>query len=77
MTEHMHEWDINWRGKFVYCKNTSTCGAIMTFEEVNRRLNATERLSAGTALFVQTLIPEQFMEQILALRAYAHALEGK
>jgi len=63
MTEH--EWDINWRGKFVYCKNTSTCGAIMTFEEVNRRLNEYAELK----LAVQAAI-EYFTDGITSKEQY-------
>ena len=76
--KHTHEWELifNPRNSFrrAVCKH---CSKQMSDSEIERRLNGAERLSVRNALFVQTLIPEQFMEQILALRAYAHALEGK
>ena len=48
MTKHVHEWIFHIEDDGVwwfYCK----CGAILTREEAEARLNATERLSAEDA----------------------------
>ena len=87
MTDHKHEWCISWRNKTVYCKYTSTCGAVMVFEEVDRRLNACEELTAEDvreeanfrerACDILHLHGCDCLAKIAKLRAYAERRDGE
>lgn len=70
MPEHVHKW------KWVYglgdgIAAACECGVHLAPEEVNRRLNATERLSAEDAKAAS-----EFAGRSFGLVAYASALEG-
>ena len=88
MTEHVHEWiprALDWDHTDGVCCNVRGCGAQMDNEEMNARLNATERLSAEDARVaandlqqsrqVNELLTD--IETIVTLRAYADIREGK
>ena len=79
MTEHVHEWAII--GKWANCVAQWNCAASLSPEEIERRINATERLSAGDARIVGIEI-EQGTYDLRGLKAdgflaYADILEGK
>ena len=81
MTEHVHEWkpeyDVEVYGESFQCG----CGDMMATDEIARRLNATERLSAEDALdasedsYEANSLPAP--KHVAALKAYASALEGE
>ena len=75
MDEHVHEWRWRYLGAIPKCK-VDGCGKSMHYDEVERRLNATERLSAEDA----TVIANGWTSNATlrdTLRAYADTLEGK
>ena len=87
-TEHVHEWiprALDWDHIDGVCCNVPGCGAQMDNEEMNARLNATERLSAEDARVaandlqqsrqVNELLTD--IETIVTLRAYADIRDGK
>jgi len=82
-TKHVHEWiprALDWDHIDGVCCNVPGCGAQMDNEEMNARLNATERLSAEDAKEAERFVPswEVKHNQIKdALKAYANILEGK
>ena len=73
MTEHVHEWAII--GKWANCVAQWNCAASLSPEEIERRLNATERLSVKNARYFAK------ETRMIALRhylnGYADILEGK
>ena len=87
--EHVHEWQMS-AGWFTapytvyraFCIADEDCKAALNPMEINRRLNATERLSAEAA---KDIIAWEGgasgrianMKNWCALRAYANILEGK
>ena len=85
MTKHVCEWLIGWEPEIgeilARCERISVCDASMGLDEIEARLNATERLSAADAREAARLITspigaERFSEAN-ALDAYANILEGK
>ena len=90
MNEHVHEWQIS-AGWFnepcavykAFCIAYEDCKAVLHPAEINRRLNATERLSAdfatGLAEWCESMAMEPQGENGCGniLRAYANILEGK
>jgi len=84
MTEHVHEWGhllVGFRSAPHIDKYICDCGADLGNKEVERRLNATERLSALQAkeLIVFAMGSTRVSQPELAdaLQAYADILEGK
>ena len=74
MTEQCkHKWEWRYFGTTPRCRE---CGERMTYYGVERRLNATERLSVKMARTIGAQGVET-TEQWGALRAYADTLEGK
>ncbi len=89
MSEHVHEWEPlfesdtiqPWEAAEWRCE----CAGILTFEEIARRLNAVERLSADYCRDVARLTQELSAEvgdhmkvkKDDPLLAYAAALEGE
>ncbi len=88
MSEHVHEWSVDhevleeisplgtpYGRVFAYCG----CGENIFNDEIVRRLNATERLSAedalGTGVHLRTLIG--WKKSARMLEAYTDALEGE
>ena len=84
MGEHVHEWKrSSQRWGAYYCANDS-CDEFLNSEDVEARLNATERLSADRARIASIMaskMPSEFGEikdnLIDALDAYADTLEGQ
>ena len=80
MTEHVckWKWDIVDNDAWFYC---SGCKEPMGALEIEARLNATERLSAGVAetikIFMQINSIEDYGYSYRCLCAYANILEGK
>ncbi len=83
MSDHVHVWEplfseetipSPWSEASWRCE----CADILTVEQVQRRLNATERLSGALAytLAMEDTMPEGSTGGD-ALKAYAAALEGK
>ncbi len=91
MSEHMHEWEANIYYYEAGSKVTCDCGAEMETDEIERRLNATECLSAGHCREICNLTEELAKEvnELLdgnisitvkkddPLLQYARLLEGK
>ena len=81
MGEHVHEWRFHPNIKehdggtftFGYVCQRRTCGEVMYLTESERRLNATEELSAATAIGASVTVSAE--RQSKALLAYAAALE--
>ena len=74
MTEHVHEWECRYLGIVPRCK-VDGCGIYMHYDELERRLNATERLSAEDARRISNRkLPVSEHEE---LQAYADILEEK
>ena len=95
MTEHVHEWEMffdieDCRQVVIALCADQNCSSELSWDEINMRLNATERLSAEVArkssgsvmchqhdrCAYQSEIDEVQIE-IDALEAYADLLEGK
>ncbi len=80
MTEYVHEWELIFKldsFRRVRCKH---CPEQMLDYDIERRLNATERLSAEdarTMAFVSEHDELISSSGIRRLRAYADILEGK
>ena len=85
MTKHVCEWLIGWEPEIgeilARCERISVCDASMGPDEIEARLNATERLSAGRARggtqFLSRIKNTPGNDFANALRAYANILEGK
>ena len=75
MTDHVHGWAII--GKWANCVAQWNCPAGLSPEEIDRRLNATERLSANMAKALCRGMHPNFKAAIKALTTYADILEGK
>lgn len=80
MKEHVHEWRPS--GSYDDCEWDCECGKILEGEEITRRLNAVERLSAEDATIaaveVKLRLPNRDGGRLqLALDAYASALKEK
>ena len=83
MTEHVHEWEV------IFCADNSfrrvrcaitNCFEQMSDAEIECRLNATERLSAGDAREIAMCVSKACVPQCECshnLQAYANILEGK
>jgi len=73
MSDHVHERDAHWSwgedGCVIMCWS---CGETMTKDELNRRLNATERLSAVYAERIADYLGPFASD---TLKSYAAALE--
>lgn len=67
MTEHVHRWAMTYDGAIC----NSDCDAELNLREIERRLNATERLSAKDALALNDACGSPL------LRTYATELEGE
>lgn len=87
MNEHMHEWMTRYssfgssEGVTWFCTILG-CSEKLAWPEVWRRVNAIERLSAETALQIETWLPLAGLSgkdhpERQSLRAYAAALEGE
>ena len=76
MTEHVHEWYGDDQG--AVC-GVDSCEETLSQKETNRRLNATESLSAEDALMAAHTGQDNGLteREVGRLRAYAAALEGK
>lgn len=81
MDEHVHEWKRQSDGKYWRGNGHTMLAEVMSNDEVERRLNATERLGALQAkelmVFAMGSTRIAQPELIKALRAYANILEGK
>ena len=79
MTEQCkHEWEINLRQRCTLTIECVHCPEVLSEEQAESRLNATERLSAEVARGLTTpafLNEEKFQAGIDALKAYADTLE--
>jgi hypothetical protein len=89
MTEHVHEWHVDHRWErsetdgeqdysiYAWCDCSSKEGWYLNSEDIERRLNATDRLSAEDALttgvHLRTLLG--WKKSARKLEAYASALE--
>ena len=80
---HAHEWATSSGYTPIYCVICDNAGIEKTMgpDEIERRLNATERLSAEdaiiTAVDIQLRLPNKEGTRLkLALDTYAAALEG-
>jgi hypothetical protein len=73
MTEHVHEWQTYVAPNGDYHADCFHCSERLDVHEINRRLNATERLSAEMAREAVHARPLH----ALALLAYADIREGK
>ena len=75
MTEHVHEWEIDWDDGTAVCRLPDCPARPLRDWEINERLNATERLSVKNARYFAK------ETRMLALRKYltdyADTLEGK
>lgn len=87
MTEHVHEWMISFSSNNPLdgvCR-CQWCPAILDITQTERRLNATERLSAENALRLADALDNIALawdgkdagKGTKRLRAYADILEGK
>lgn len=75
---HTHEWrfDIYEKDEKTVCRFVCSCGITMEGQEVLKRLNATDRLSARQAnAHAAAIEAEGFPAN--QLRDYAASLEGK
>jgi len=66
------EWMLTVRG--YYCKG---CGNSLMVDEIEARLNATERLSAASARQAANWVTPKWIGVYNELTAYADILEGK
>jgi hypothetical protein len=83
MSDHVHEWHLAWD----FAAWCNKCPETIDYPEIERRLNATERLSAEDATelrnvsFAVALLDgeasEKAVHAIKAAEAYAAALEGE
>ena len=85
MTEHVCEWEYAWVDSPAHHVFCCRCGEFLDDDDVEARLNATERLSAvaanGLLDLMATGIPS-YLSSVWAswrdaLQAYADILEGK
>ena len=76
MAEHVHEWGV-WHEGMEWGTGCKECFEGMDDNELERRLNATERLSAEVARDCGEAGGIYKKENRDALQAYADILEGK
>ena len=76
---HTHKWGyFNHNGRDGYtCIDPDCMGPIMNIDEVERRLNAVERLSAEEAKRISGVVYEEWHHDVDELLAYARILEGE
>ena len=83
MTEHVHKWRFyraSWSYETMARCTVKGCNESLDGDEVTRRLNATERLSAEDAHMLYHAAPQRSDEDYRrkdALFDYANILEGK
>ena len=80
MTEHRHEWRIKDVRKYMIdyadIKAICDCGKTMNTDEIERRLNATEALSARRAEYIAEQAEGIYPATRKMLEEYARILEG-
>ena len=77
MTDHVHEWGADVGDGIVALCKDPTCHESLDWDEIDRRLNATERLSAEDAIEIAKSRGDIFDDEADTLEAYAAALEGE
>ena len=77
---HRHEWDfklIHQGRKVIGQMATCECGEIISGDEIERRLNAVEFLSAEDATRINELIYSEWKQDEECLLNYAQTLRGE
>lgn len=83
MSEHVHDmkWHTSSDAPYIQWYCADACGYVIEIDEIERRLNATEKLSAAKALFAASFVGASSgiaaTHLVHMLDAYASVLDGE